>query len=127
MASFLDICRRGWKRRCPRCGEGPLFERGIKTYDRCSSCGLLYVRDHGDTWMFMIITDRVPILFGIAAVYFGFRATSALAVVGFALALAIPMLATLRQRQGLAHALDYFVRVKTHDPTLETPYPKRHP
>ena len=93
--------------------------RGIKTHERCSACGLQYVRDHGDTWMFMIITDRIPILFGIVAVYFGFRATSPLAVAGFFVALAVPMLATLRQRQGLAHALDYFVRVLTHDPSAE--------
>lgn len=109
---------RGMRRRCPRCGKGALFSRGIKTFERCSECHLLYQRDHGDTWMFMIITDRIPILFGIAAVFFGFHPTTWPAITGFFLVLVIPVLATLRERQGLALALDYLVRVRTGDPSL---------
>jgi uncharacterized protein (DUF983 family) len=109
---------RGLRRRCPRCGNGPLFSRGIKIMERCPECNLLYQRDRGDTWMFMIITDRIPILFGIAAVFFGFHPTTLPAIVGFFTALAVPLLATLRERQGLALALDYLVRVKTGDPSL---------
>ena len=109
---------RGLRRRCPRCGKGRLFSRGIKTYERCSECNLLYQRDRGDTWMFMIITDRIPILFGIAAVFFGFHPTTWPAILGFFGALAVPVLATLRERQGLALALDYLVRVYVKDPSL---------
>jgi uncharacterized protein (DUF983 family) len=100
---------RGLRRRCPRCGVGRLFRRGIKTYERCSSCDLQYQRDRGDTWLFMIITDRIPILFGIAAVYFGFRPVPPLAIGAFFLAVAAPVIATIRERQGLALALDYLV------------------
>ena len=39
-----------------------LFRRGLKTYERCSECNLLFQRDYGDTLMFMIITDRIPML-----------------------------------------------------------------
>ena len=109
---------RGLRRRCPRCGEGALFSRGIKTFDRCSECNLLFQRDRGDTWMFMIITDRIPLLLGIAAVFFGFRPTTFPAIAGFFAALAVPLLATLRERQGLALALDYVVRVTMGDPSL---------
>jgi len=105
--------KRGWRRRCPRCGEGPLFVRGIKTHENCPSCGLLYQRDRGDTWLFMIIADRIPMLFGIALVYFGFRPQGVGPTVAFFLALAIPMLATIRERQGLALALDYLVGQRT--------------
>ncbi len=105
--------RRGWRRRCPRCGEGPLFVRGIKTHDRCSTCGLVYQRDRGDTWLFMIITDRIPILFGVALVYFGFQPEGGAAVTAFFLALAVPILATIRERQGLALALDYLIGQRT--------------
>ncbi|MCU1348033.1 MAG: hypothetical protein JWO56_1063 [Acidobacteria bacterium] len=114
-----EVLKRGWHRRCPRCGEGPLFLRGIRFHARCTACNLLYQRDRGDTWMFMIITDRVPILFGIAAVYFGFHPTTPLAIGGFIAALAIPVLATLRNRQGLALACDYLVRVHFPDPSDE--------
>jgi len=101
--------RRGLRRRCPRCGVGPLFRRGIKTYERCPSCDLQYQRDRGDTWLFMIITDRIPILFGIAAVYFGFRPETPMGIATFFLVIAVPVIATLRERQGMALALDYLV------------------
>jgi hypothetical protein len=96
-----------------------LFRRGIAFHQRCPACHLLYQRDHGDTWMFMIITDRIPILFGIALVFFGFRANSYLLGGAFFLILSTALLATLPQRQGLALALDYLLRVRLGDPTDE--------
>jgi uncharacterized protein (DUF983 family) len=95
---------RGLRRRCPRCGEGALFQRFLKTHERCSECGLLYQRDYGDTLMFMIITDRIPILFGIAFLYFGIHPNGWLSTAFFFGALSVPLLATLRERQGLAIA-----------------------
>jgi len=111
--------RRGLRRRCPRCGEGQLFRRGLKTYERCSECHLLYQRDYGDTLMFMIITDRIPILFGIAALYFGIHPNGWASTAFFFAALSVPLLATLRERQGFAIALDYCLRVKLRDPSDE--------
>jgi len=67
----------------------------------------------------MIITDRIPILFGIAAVYFGFNSANWMVAVVFFAALAIPLLATIRQRQGVALALDYLSRVYVPDPSDE--------
>jgi uncharacterized protein (DUF983 family) len=110
---------RGLRRRCPRCGEGQLFRRWLKTYERCSECHLLYQRDYGDTLMFMIITDRIPILFGIAFLYFGIHPTGWLSTAFFFGALSVPLLATLRERQGLALALDYLLRVYLRDPSDE--------
>jgi uncharacterized protein (DUF983 family) len=123
--SLGAMLRRGWRRRCPRCGEGPLFVRGLKFHQRCPTCNLLYQRNAGDTWMFMIITDRIPILFGIAAVYFGFRPGNWVSTTLFFLALAVPILATMRERQGLALALDYAMRVRLRDPTDEIHAPVR--
>src|SRR2546423_10181407 len=111
--------RRGLRRRCPRCGEGPLFRRGIRTFERCSACDLLYQRDNGDTWMFTIITDRIPILIGIALVYFGFRPDNWLATTALFVGLALPMLATIRERQGVALAMDYLSRLYLVDPSDE--------
>ena len=116
---LTTILRRGWQRRCPRCGEGPLFERWLTVHERCSACRLLFQRNHGDTWMFLILTDRVPILFGIAAVYFGFRPDNWLSISAFFVAMAIPILGTLPQRTGLALGLDYFVRIYMPDPSDE--------
>lgn len=107
------ILKRGIRRRCPRCGEGPLFRRGINTYERCPVCDLVYQPNRGDTWFFMIITDRLPIFAGIIAVYFGFHPQTMPAIFGFFGAVAVPVIATIRERQGLALALDYYVRTRT--------------
>lgn len=88
-------------------------------HDRCSSCDLLYQRNYGDTWMFMIITDRVPLLVGVALLYFGFRSTTWFASTGFFFALLLPVVITLRNRQGLALALDYLTRIYFPDPSDE--------
>jgi uncharacterized protein (DUF983 family) len=114
---MMKILLRGIRRRCPRCGEGPLFRRGIALLDRCPVCDLLYQRDRGDLWFFIIITDRLPIMALIIALYFGIRpSTMTATLILFAVA-ALPVIATIRERQGLALALDYIVRVRTGDPT----------
>ena len=39
----------GLKARCPRCGEGALFRRGLALRDKCDRCGLSYAfADPGD-------------------------------------------------------------------------------
>ena len=111
--------RNGWRRKCPRCGVGPLFAKGIKFAQRCSSCGLLFQRNYGDTWMFMIITDRIPLFFGIVALYFGMVSISWTGTVVLFFAIATPMLLTIRQRMGVALALDYLSRLHFKDPSDE--------
>ena len=107
---------RGWRRRCPRCGEGELFRRRLETFDSCSACDLQFQPNHGDTLMFMVITDRIPILFGVIAVYFlGFRSSSLPITIGFLVAMTLPLLATLRQRVGLALSMVYLSRLHFGD------------
>ena len=115
--SISRILRRGWRRCCPRCGEGPLFRRGIAFHEVCSSCGLRFQRDNGDTWMFIIITDRIPMLLAIAIMYFGFITSTWAGTTVFFVAIATPMIATIRQRQGVALALDYLSRIYFRDPS----------
>lgn len=31
---------RGWRNKCPRCGEGRMFNRFLKTEEPCGNCGL---------------------------------------------------------------------------------------
>lgn len=31
--------RRGWRRRCPNCGSGPMFRGYLKVRDACPDCG----------------------------------------------------------------------------------------
>ena len=114
-----EAISRGWRRKCPRCGIGPLFAKGIKFNQRCSSCGLLLQRNYGDTWMFIIITDRIPLFFGIVALYFGMVAISWTGTVVLFFAVATPLLLTIRQRLGVALALDYLSRLYFKDPSDE--------
>ena len=62
--------RRGLRKRCPHCGEGRLFS-GWAQRQCCSTCGLVFVPNPGDTWAFTIIGDRVPLAAMIALIYFG--------------------------------------------------------
>ena len=110
---------RGWRRRCPRCGEGPLFIRWIRAHERCPACGVVYLRNYGDIWIWTIFTDRVPIFAGIVAVYFGFQSTNWWIAGAFFLALFLPLILTMRERQGLAIALDYVWRIYMPDPSDE--------
>src|SRR5262249_26266297 len=40
--------RRGFRGRCPRCGEGKLFRAFLKVDDRCSACGLDFTPHRAD-------------------------------------------------------------------------------
>ena len=59
--------------------------------------------------MFIVITDRIPLLFGIGALFFGFRPHGLLQNSAFLCALAAPLIATMPHRQGMAMALDYLL------------------
>lgn len=116
---FWQVLRNGWRKRCARCGEGALYSGILAVNERCPVCQMRLQRNHGDTWMFMIITDRIPILFGIAVVYFGWQPDNWLRIFGFFLVMSAPLLLTLRERKGVALALDYLVRVYMPDPSDE--------
>ena len=119
----LPTVWRGVRRRCPHCGRGALFVRWITLHRQCADCGLVYLRNQGDIWFFWIVMDRIPILLGIAAIFFGFRITTWLDGLGFFLAVAGPLVATMPQRQGAAVALSYLSRVYFRDPSDDLPEP----
>ena len=62
--------RRGLHKRCPHCGEGPLFS-GWSHLECCSRCIEISLLNPGDTWAFTIIGDRLPIAVMIVLIYFG--------------------------------------------------------
>jgi uncharacterized protein (DUF983 family) len=111
------VLSRGVRGKCPRCGEGALFAKWVKTKLRCDVCDLLFQRNYGDIWMFTNIMDRLPIMFGIVALFFGFRVTNVWSGILFLGFMVVPMAATVRHRQGLALALDYLWRVRINDPS----------
>jgi hypothetical protein len=61
----------------------------------------------------------VPIFFGIVALFFGFQTSNWITGAIFITALTIPMILTIKHRQGFALALDYLIRVRAKDPSDE--------
>jgi len=93
-----------------------MLEGWLGTRDRCPACGLVYVRNPGDTWAFWILGDRLPVAVAIAAVYFGVRPHTSLQIVCFLGVLAALLIATIPQRMGLVVALHYLSRRYWPDP-----------
>ena len=114
---------RGLRQRCPHCGEGRLFVRWTHL-ERCSACGLVFVRNPGDTWAFTIFGDRLPIGAMIVAIYFGIgRAHPILGATLLVVLLAI-LVVTSPNRWGAGIALHYLTRVFWPDPADPLPPPR---
>jgi uncharacterized protein (DUF983 family) len=107
--SALATIRRGLRRRCPRCGEGQLFQGWNRLRESCPVCGLRYEERSGDTWFFMYMTTAgltgvlVVVMFLVRprVVWLGQLAVLAAAVVVIGL--------SLPYRKGIAVALDYLI------------------
>jgi uncharacterized protein (DUF983 family) len=113
---------RGWRKRCPHCGQGPLFSGWSHHLERCSHCGLVYERNPGDTWAFTVIGDRLPIGALVAAIYFGVaRAHREIGIVLFAL-VAVLVVWTAPNRWGVGIALHYLSRI--YFPNPDDPIPE---
>lgn len=116
---------RGARRRCPHCGLGPLFVRWITLHERCEVCGLRFLRNQGDTWLYWIVMDRIPIAVGlILIVFFGLHTPTWPQALLFFAAMVAPLVATMPQRQGIAVALNYLSRVWFPDPSDDLPPPR---
>jgi hypothetical protein len=90
----------------------------------CSVCGLVFARNPGDTWAFIIMGDRLPVAAMIAVIYFGIvRSHPAL---GVALLIAVGALTiwTTPNRWGVSIALHYLSRVYWPDPADPIPDPR---
>jgi uncharacterized protein (DUF983 family) len=64
--------RRALRKRCPQCGEGPLFRGFARLHERCPSCGLLYRRESGSQTGSMYLSAAVTEVFaaGVALALF---------------------------------------------------------
>ena len=94
----------------PHCGEGRLFS-GWSQLERCSVCGLVYTRNPGDTWAFIIFGDRLPIAGIIALIYFGVLRSHRVLGLTMLAVLAAVGLWTFPNRWGAGIALHYLSRV----------------
>jgi uncharacterized protein (DUF983 family) len=114
--------KRGLRKRCPHCGEGHLFS-GWSHLDRCSTCGLVFERNPGDTWAFTIVGDRLPIAAIIAVIYFGVIRSRRVLGLTILAVFAVLLVWTAPNRWGVGIALHYLSRVYWPDPA--DPIPSR--
>ena len=114
--------RRGLRKRCPHCGEGPLFSGWVQL-ERCTSCGLIFEPSPGDTWAFTIVGDRLPLGAMIALIYFGVMRSYPLPGLVMLVVLAGLVVWTAPNRWGAGIALHYLSRVYWPDPADPIPPP----
>ena len=114
--------RRGLRKRCPHCGEGPLFS-GSSQLERCSSCGLVFARNPGDTWAFTILGDRLPLGAIIVLIYFGVVRSHPVLGLTMEVVLVALLVWTAPNRWGAGIALHYLSRVYWPDPADPVPPP----
>ena len=98
------------RRRCPRCGRGRLFQGWYRLEERCSECELVFEPKPGDTWGFWVFGDRIFLFVAMVGLFFGIRPEGWAARIVFILAIAVPLIWTMPNRQGAAVALDYLLR-----------------
>jgi len=104
---------RGLRERCPRCGNGKLFESFFRLRPRCDACGLDIMSRSADTWAPIYLSTAG--LTGVVIVGMLVLRPANLAIGRFTLAIAATsaILLTLPSRKGAAIALNYFVEVRT--------------
>jgi uncharacterized protein (DUF983 family) len=107
---------RGIRKRCPHCGKGALFSGWGDHIPNCSTCGLVYERNPGDTWAFTVVGDRIPVAIIIGVIYFGVFRRSHVAGVALIVLLTALLIATAPNRWGVGIALHYLSRRYWPDP-----------
>lgn len=114
--------RRGLRKRCPHCGEGRLFS-GWSHLERCSVCGLIFVRNPGDTWAFTVFGDRLPIAGIVLVIYFGVVRSYPLLGLTLMVGCMALLVWTAPNRWGVGIGLHYLSRVFWPDPSDPVPPP----
>lgn len=81
----------------------------------CASCGLVFEPGSGDTWGFWVLMDRMFLLAAMVLLFFGFRPSTTQGRTLFLLSVAVPLILTMPHRQGIAVALDWFLRSRSSE------------
>jgi uncharacterized protein (DUF983 family) len=110
------VVARGWRRRCPRCGEGPIYQRWITLHESCSHCGLRYLQDQGDLWAYLVAFDRALFILPlIVMIYFRVYVPDSNWYLIIGLLLFVGFVFTLPHRNGVGLGVDYLIRCKWGD------------
>jgi uncharacterized protein (DUF983 family) len=109
---------RGFRRRCPVCGQGELFSRWTALVVRCAHCGTPHARREGDVYFMSygtmaLVTGLFLVLAIVALLNQPFYQRFKPFVWGaLSIGLFTSILATARQRKGIAVAIDCWMEGK---------------
>ena len=100
---------RGLSGRCPRCGEGKLFDGFLKLRPRCERCGLDYAfADSGDgPAIFVILISGFVVVFAALVVEFTYQPPYWLHALLWLPLIAVTTLVPLRLIKGMMIALQF--------------------
>lgn len=104
---------RGWQRRCPNCGSGPLLQGYLKVRDACPTCGeeLHHQRaDDGPAYVTILIVGHVmaPLML---SVYTAFEPEPLVMATGFSVGCVALSLYLLPRLKGLIVAIQWAKRL----------------
>ena len=112
-------------RRCPQCGQGKVFKGWLKMHDRCDVCGLQYLSNQGDLWVYLVAVDRALFILPlIVMIYFRLYNPNSVWYYLFCAALVAGFFYTLPHRNGMSLGVDYLIRRKHGDLMDKEPTPK---
>ena len=104
---------RGWRRRCPACGEGPMMDGYLTVRHACPACGteLFHQRaDDGPAWATILITGHLmaPLML---TVFFAFHPAAWVMAVGFSVVFVALSLWLLPRLKGAFVGLQWAKRM----------------
>lgn len=104
---------RGWKRRCPSCGSGPVLDGYLKVRDTCAVCGceLHHSRtDDGPAWATILLSGHLvaPLML---FVFEAFRPEGWVMALGFSTVFLIFALFLLPRMKGMFVAIQWAKRM----------------
>jgi len=111
--SIKTALLRGWKRKCPNCGNGPMLRDYLKVRDECPVCGeeLFHHRaDDGPAWATILIAGHIlaPLML---IVYTAFRPEGWVMALGFSVVFLTLALFLLPRLKGMFVALQWSRRM----------------
>lgn len=113
--TVAEVVVRGLRRRCPACGQGPLFSRWMRVADRCGHCGTRLAPRAGDVWGFWVLGDRLFVVVPIVLLYLGLRPPTPAWRVAVLASIIVPLVWTMPHRMGVCVGLDYLTRDRPNE------------
>ena len=113
---------RGWKRKCPNCGNGPMLRDYLKVRDECPVCGeaLHHHRaDDGPAWATIVIAGHIlaPLML---FVYITFRPEGWVMALGFSVVFLTLALFLLPRIKGMFVAMQWSRRMHGFGQAVES-------